>query len=63
MIVVQFLGTFSSRPNIDDISAFDPFLPNYAESLFESGEFFKVPVLWGTNSGEGILNAADYIKK
>ena len=56
-------GTFSSRPNVDDISAFDPFLPNNAESLLESGEFFKVPVLWGTNSGEGILNAPDYIKR
>ncbi len=63
ILLIITSGTFSSRPNVDDISAFDPFLPNNAESLLESGEFFKVPVLWGTNSGEGILNAPDYIKR
>ena len=55
-------GTFSSRTNIDDFSAYPPFLPDAPEILLQRGEFSKVPVLIGTNSGEGILNAQEYIK-
>ena len=55
-------GTFSSRTNIDDFSAYPPFLPETPENLLQRGEFSKVPILIGTNSGEGILNAQEYIK-
>ena len=56
-------GTFKSRPNIDDFSAYPPLLPNDPNTLLSGGDFYKVPVLIGTNSGEGILNSGDYIKK
>ena len=56
-------GTFKSRPNIDDFSAYPPILPNDPNTLLCAGDFYKVPVLIGTNSGEGILNSGDYIKK
>ena len=56
-------GTFKSRPNIDDFSAYPPLLPNDPNTLLSAGDFYKVPVLIGTNSGEGILNSGDYIKK
>ena len=56
-------GTFKSRPNIDDFSAYPPLLPNDPNTLLNGGDFYKVPVLIGTNSGEGILNSGDYIKK
>jgi len=59
----QVTGVFSSRPNVDNFSEFQPFLPREPESLFIDGEFQKVPILIGSNSGEGILNAAEYIKK
>ena len=56
-------GTFSSRPNIDNFSQFPPVLPLDPDELFSSGQFSKVPLMIGTNSGEGILNVPDYIKK
>ena len=64
-LIVIFIssGTFKSRPNIDDFSAYPPLLPNDPNTLLSAGDFYKVPVLIGTNSGEGILNSGDYIKK
>ena len=56
-------GTFKSRPNIDSFSDHTPLLPQDPELLFSSEQFSKVPVLLGTNSGEGILNVPEYIKK
>ena len=58
----QVTGVFKSRPNID-LFASEPILPDDPELLFQSGNFNKVPVIIGTNSGEGILNAAEYIKR
>ena len=63
ILILIFSGTFKSRPNIDDFSAYPPLLPNDPNTLLSAGDFYKVPVLIGTNSGEGILNSGDYIKK
>ena len=58
----QVTGVFKSRPSIDSFSG-EPILPDDPEIMLQSGIFNKVPVIIGTNSGEGILNAAEYIKR
>ena len=56
-------GSFSSRPNIDSFSQFPNIVPADPVALLTDGNMSHVPVLIGSNSGEGILNAGDYIKR
>jgi len=56
-------GTFSSRPNQDHFSLAPSLLPADPVALLMDGNFSRVPVLIGSNSGEGILNAGDYIQR
>ena len=56
-------GSFSSRPNIDSFSLYPSIVPADPVALLREGNMSKVPVLIGSNSGEGILNAGDYIKR
>ena len=58
-----FAGSFSSRPNLDHFSQFPSLVPADPVALLTDGNFSKVPILVGSNSGEGILNAGDYINK
>ena len=59
----HYEGSFSSRPNIDSFSVFPSIVPADPVALLSDGNLSKVPVLIGSNSGEGILNAGDYIKR
>ena len=61
--LTQSAGSFSSRPNIDSFSLFPSVVPADPVALLSEGNMSKVPVLIGSNSGEGILNAGDYIKR
>ena len=42
---------------------FPSLVPADPVALLRDGNMSKVPVLIGSNSGEGILNAGDYIKR
>ena len=68
-------GTFRSRGSVDSFSEFPSVLPDLPDNLLQTGQFhkvlrefsekinpvIKVPVLVGSNSGEGILNSGKYI--
>jgi len=54
-------GTFRSRGSVDNFSDFPPMMPDLPETRLAEGKFNKVPILVGSNSGEGVLNSGRYI--